>query len=237
MAPIIPIISAPTAPANAAPAFVRPLLLLVSGPAGSGKTTLCERMTAAFPERIRRVITCTTRPPRPGERDGTDYHFFSPEIFAAKVAAGDFLEHALVHRNHYGVLKADVLTHLARGFDLLLNLDVQGADTVRRVAQGDPELRRALVSLFLMPSGRDELRHRLSGRGTDSAEEIDNRMRVAEEEMLHWPRYDYCLVSGDRESDFERIKAVYLAEKMRTPLHLCPSQPAAALHEKPLDEH
>jgi guanylate kinase len=197
-------------------AFVsRPLLFLVSGPAGSGKTTLCDRMTAAFPESIRRVITCTTRDPRGGERDGVDYHFLSPEVFEAKVAAGEFLEHAHVHRNRYGSLKADVLTHLERGYDLLLNLDVQGADTVRAVAKSDPVLRRSLVSLFLMPPNYGELRERLSGRGTDSPEEVEHRMRVAEEEMLRWNRYDYCLVSRKREEDFERIKGVYLAEKMR----------------------
>jgi guanylate kinase len=197
------------------PSPTRPLLFLVSGPAGSGKTTLCDRMTAAFPENILRVITCTTRAPRGDEKDGVDYHFFSPEVFEAKVAAGEFLEHARVHRNCYGSLKADVLTHLERGHDLLLNLDVQGADTVRAVAKGDAVLRRSLVSLFLMPPSRVELRLRLSGRGTDSPEEVENRMRIAEEEMLRWNRYDYCLVSRSREEDFERIKSVYLAEKMR----------------------
>lgn len=198
------------------PVFLtRPLLFLVSGPAGSGKTTLCDRMTAAFPDNILRVITCTTRAPRGGEKDGVDYHFFSQEIFDAKVVAGEFIEHAYVHRNRYGSLKADVLTHLERGHDLLLNLDVQGADTVRAVAKGDAVLCRSLVSLFLMPPSREELRARLSGRGTDSPEEVEHRMRVAEEEMLRWNRYDYCLVSRSREEDFERIKSLYLAEKMR----------------------
>jgi guanylate kinase len=172
-------------------------------------------MTAAFPENILRVITCTTRAPRGGEKDGVEYHFFSSDIFEAKVAAGEFLEHARVHRNCYGSLKADVLTHLECGHDLLLNLDVQGADTVRAVAKGDAVLRRSLVSLFLMPPSREELRLRLSGRGTDSLEEVEHRMRIAEEEMLRWNRYDYCLVSRSREEDFERIKSIYVAEKMR----------------------
>ncbi|MDR3229590.1 MAG: guanylate kinase [Puniceicoccales bacterium] len=199
-----------------APAFQsRPLLLLVSGPAGSGKTTLCARLTDAFPAQIRRVITCTTRPPRGAERDGEDYHFFSRSEFEARVTAGEFLENALVHGNLYGTRKADVYSLLAGGFDLLLNLDVQGAGTVRETARDDATLRRSLVSLFLMPPGRAELEARLAGRGTETAVEMARRLRTAEEEMLHWPNYDYCLISGGREEDFERAKAVYLAEKMR----------------------
>ncbi|MDR0536328.1 MAG: guanylate kinase [Puniceicoccales bacterium] len=193
----------------------RPLLLLVSGPAGSGKTTLCERMTGAFPEQIRRVITCTTRPPRLGERDGVDYHFLGVEEFQRRVEASEFLEHAHVHGNLYGSLKADVHAHLDQGFDLLLNLDVQGAAKVRDVVRDDSRLRSSLVSLFLMPPDRVELQCRLKGRGLDSDENIASRLKVAEHEMLQWPHYDYCLLSADRASDFDRIRAIYLAEKMR----------------------
>jgi guanylate kinase len=193
----------------------RSLLFLVSGPAGSGKTTLCERMSAAFPKHIRRVITCTTRPPRGEEKDGADYHFLTRAAFEEKIAAGEFLEHALVHQNLYGTRKADIHSHLERGFDLLLNLDVQGADSVRGAARGDAILRRALVSLFVMPPSSGELQLRLALRGTDTPDEVRRRLLAAETEKLHWNRYDYCLVSGDRESDFERVKAVYLAEKMR----------------------
>lgn len=193
----------------------RPLLILVSGPAGSGKTTLCDRMTATFPDRIRRVITCTTRAPRGTERNGIDYHFFSTPEFEQKITAGEFLEHAVVHQNRYGTRKADVYQHLENGFDLLLNLDVQGAGIVRAVAEQDEFLRRSLVSIFLMPPNREELLRRLQGRGTDHPEEVARRLRVAEEEIARWQDYDYCLVSGERDADFEKIKAVYLAEKMR----------------------
>ena len=129
------------------------MLIVVSGPAGSGKTTLCSRLTAAYPQAIRRVITCTTRAPRPGEVDGVDYHFLARAEFEKQIAAGVFLEHATVHGNLYGPRAKDVAAHLDAGFDALLNVDVQGAATIRAQAASNPRLAAALVTARLESEG------------------------------------------------------------------------------------
>lgn len=190
------------------------LLLIVSGPAGTGKTTLCDRMLAEVPN-VERVVTATTRPPRDGEVNTVDYHFFDHPTFEAKVAAGDFYEHARVHTNIYGVLKSEVQTKLKAGIDLLLNIDVQGAETFRQAGQTDPLLRGRVVSVFIMPPSLDELERRLKGRGTDDAAEIERRLQVAREEVKHCPRYDYCLHTTSKDADFQNLLAIYRAEKMR----------------------
>lgn len=189
------------------------MLLVVSGPSGSGKTTLCRRL--ADSGEVRYSTSCTTRSPRPGELDGRDYHFLTRKDFEARITAGDFLEHAEVHGNFYGSLKSEVLGHLESGTDVVMDIDVQGAAQVRRC--GDPAIQRAFVDLFVMPPGEDELRARLSGRGTDSAETIALRMSNALDEMRHWPEYSYLLLSSTREEDYARFLALVTTERMRIP--------------------
>src|SRR5947207_1682072 len=126
---------------------VSPLLVLISAPSGGGKTTICRELLAARPE-MARAVTCTTRPPRPGERDGVDYYFLDATSFLKRVQAGNFLEHATVYGNSYGTLKSEVLDKLRKGKDVLLNVDVQGASTIRERAREDPELKKSLVSVF-----------------------------------------------------------------------------------------
>lgn len=195
----------------------RSLLIVVSGPAGSGKTTLCARLSEAYPQAIRRVVTCTTRAPRGGEADGVDYHFLSRAAFERQVAEGVFLEHALVHGNLYGPRAADVAAHLGAGFDALLNVDVQGAATIRAQAAADLRLAGALVTVFIRVRDRAELRRRLAGRGTDAADEIERRVAAAEEEMRHADAYHHVIESGDREADFAALRGLYLSEKARRP--------------------
>ena len=154
------------------------ILIVVSGPAGSGKTTLCERMLQEEPK-LSRVITSTTRPPRTGEQNGVDYYFFDHDSFEAKIEANAFYEHARVHGNSYGTLKSEVQEQLATGRDLLLNIDVQGADALRKKAITDPLLQNHLATVFIMPPSIEELEKRLRGRATDTDDEIKRRANAS----------------------------------------------------------
>lgn len=187
------------------------ILLVVSGPSGSGKTTLCRRL--ADEGEARYSVSCTTRPARPGEINGRDYHFLSHEEFIAKRDAGEFLESAEVHGNLYGTLKSEVIGPLSEGTDIVMDLDVQGTAQVRACA--DAGIRLSAIDLFVMPASEEELRARLSGRGTDSAEVIALRMKNALEEIRHWPDYCYRLLSSGREDDYSRIKSLVIAERLR----------------------
>jgi guanylate kinase len=187
------------------------ILLVVSGPSGSGKTTLCRRL--ADEGEAHYSVSCTTRPARPGEVDGRDYHFLSREGFLEKQESGEFLESAEVHGNLYGTLISEVTGYLGKGGDVVMDLDVQGAVQVR--VCGDAVIRLASVDLFVMPPNEQELLARLSGRGTDSAEVIALRMKNALGEMSHWPEYTYRLLSGSQEEDYSRFKSLVVAERMR----------------------
>ena len=187
------------------------ILLVVSGPSGSGKTTLCRRL--AGENEAHYSISCTTRSPRPGEIDGKDYHFLSREQFLSKRQNGEFLESAEVHGNLYGTLRSEVVQYLAVGRDVVMDLDVQGAELVRK--SEDTSIRATLVDLFVMPANEEELLKRLSGRGTDSAEVIELRMKNAIEETRHWSEYTYRLISGTQEEDYARFKSLIVAERLR----------------------
>lgn len=187
------------------------IILLVSGPSGSGKTTLCRRL--ADENEVAYSTSCTTRPMRPGEVNGRDYHFMSREDFQKKADAGEFLEHAEVHGNFYGTLKSEVLERIASGTDVVMDIDVQGADQVRACAE--PEIKTALVDLFVMPPTEQELLKRLTGRGTDSEEVIALRMKNALGEIENWPKYTYQLLSHTREEDYNKFKSLVIAERMR----------------------
>ena len=191
-----------------------PLILLLSAPSGAGKTTVAEGMIASVPN-LRRVITCTTRPPRPGEVPDRDYHFLTPEEFAVRVGRDEFLEHASVYGRSYGTLKRSVHELLGAGHDVLLNIDVQGAAHVRREALEDPVLSRALVTVFLTPPTLSELEQRLRGRGSDAEDVIRRRLESALEEAARWREFDYLIVSGTRAEDLSRLQAIYTAEGLR----------------------
>jgi len=191
-----------------------PLLILISAPSGGGKTTLCQQLLKARPD-MTRAITCTTRAPRPGEKDGVDYHFFTAEEFLKRLHAGNFLEHATVYGNSYGILKSELLGKLREGKDVLLNVDVQGAATIREQAESEPELKRALVTVFLTPTPLTALEERLKKRGADAIAVIQKRLAVAKQEIAQWKNFDYLLISGTKQEDLRRILAIIDAEKMR----------------------
>jgi len=195
--------------------LVSPLLVLISAPSGGGKTTVCQQLLASRPS-MTRAITCTTRPPRKGERDGVDYFFLDADSFLKRVQAGNFLEHATVYGNSYGTLKGEVLGKLRQGKDVLLNVDVQGAATIRLRAEEDPELKRALVTVFLTPPSLAVLEERLRKRGTDSQAAIQKRLGVARQEIPQWKNFDYLLISSTIEEDLGRMQAIIEAEKMRS---------------------
>ena len=192
-----------------------PLLILISAPSGGGKTTLCDLLLASQPQ-MTRAITCTTRPPRPGEKDGVDYHFFDAAEFLKRLHAGNFIEHATVYGNSYGILKSELLGKLREGKDVLLNVDVQGAATIREQAATEPELRRALVTIFLTPPSVALLERRLKKRNADAEVVIQKRLAVARQEVAQWKNFDYLLISGDKREDLRRALAIIESEKMRS---------------------
>ena len=187
-------------------------LFIVSGPAGSGKTTVCERILREV-SGLERVITSTTRAPRSGEVDTVDYYFFDHDTFQAKIDAGAFYEYAHVHNKLYGTLKSEVQGKLAEGIDLILNIDVQGAAQMRETAQNDPLLKGKVVTIFIMPPTIEVLAARLRGRATEAEDEIQRRMAVALEEMQHSKHYDHTILSGTREEDFAALMGIYKSNR------------------------
>ena len=191
------------------------LLIIVSAPSGGGKTTLCQALLEANPETVVRAITCTTRAPRPGEKDGVDYYFLDAADFLKRVQAGNFLEHATVHGNSYGTLKSEVLNKLRQGKDVLLNIDVQGAASIRSKAESDEDIRKALVTVFLAPPSLAVLGERLKKRDSDSPANIQKRLSVARHEIAQWKNFDYLIISNTVQNDLDMLTGIITAEKLR----------------------
>jgi guanylate kinase len=167
-------------------------VFVITGPSGVGKGTLIRGLLERVPE-LELSISATTRQPRPGEVDGVAYHFLTPERFDARVGAGDFLEHATYSGNRYGTLRSELERRTRAGIPVVLEIEVQGA---RQVRAAMPEA----VAVFIAPPGREALRARLVGRGTDTAEQVDERLRTAERELEAQPEFGHVVVN-DRLED------------------------------------
>jgi len=185
-------------------AAARGLLAVVSGPSGVGKTTVVARLLAK--PGYARSITATTRPVRAGEKDGVDYVFLTREAFLAGVAAGRFLEHAVVHGNLYGTPRDAVEAVLARGEVCLLNVDVQGAEALRR--SGLP-----VVTVFLLPPSMAELERRLGGRKTETPAEVARRLEIARREMAEADRFEMRVENRDLDDTVSRIEGFLEARR------------------------
>jgi len=186
----------------------QPVLLVLSGPSGAGKTTVAHRLLEAN-SNLQRMVTCTTRAPREGEVDGQDYHYLTEDDFLTQIRVGGFLEHAEVYGNRYGTLKSSVQEALAAGRDVLIVNDVQGALTLSAMARQDNALGKALQTLFIVVPDVSELRARLEERAEDEANTIEDRLAIAESEMQQQGQFDHVIVSSTREADFERAQTIY----------------------------
>ncbi len=185
----------------------RGVLFIVSAPSGTGKTTLVERLVGLTPG-VEISRSYTSRPARPGESDGVDYHFVSRERFEQMRGAGELLEWAEIFGNLYGTGAAATEKSLAAGTDLILVIDVQGARKVRRAGV-------LATSIFVLPPSFEVLEHRLRGRSKDSDAQIRRRLEVAREEVHAYPEYDYLVVNDDLDGAVARLRAIVLAERAR----------------------
>ena len=186
----------------------RGLLLLVSSPAGAGKTSLTRSLVADHSD-LTLSISATTREPRPGEKEGREYFFKTRAQFEAMIAAGDFLEWATVNGNYYGTPKAPVMAALEGGHDVLFDIDWQGAAQIAEKAPDDS------VRLFILPPAWGDLERRLRARAQDSEETMTARLVLGREEITHWAEYDYVIVNHEISSSLVQLRAILQAERLK----------------------
>jgi len=186
----------------------RGLMLVLSSPSGAGKTTISRGLLEAD-DNLVMSVSVTTRPKRPGEVDGVDYHFIDPLEFSLMVNRQALLEHAKVFDHYYGTPAADVEAHLAAGHDVLFDIDWQGTQQLAQKAHDD------LVSVFILPPSTTELERRLKRRAQDTPEVVAKRMAKAADEISHWAEYDYIVINDDAQSCLENIYAILRAERLR----------------------
>jgi len=186
----------------------RGLMLVLSSPSGAGKTTICRHLLPAD-DQINLSVSATTRPKRPNEIDGADYHFVDQETFDAMVAGDEFLEHANVFGHSYGTPRAAVEEALEAGDDVLFDIDWQGTQQLTEKAAKD------LVRIFILPPSTEELERRLRSRAQDPEDVLQGRMAKAADEMSHWAEYDYIIVNHDVAESLVQVQAILAAERLK----------------------
>lgn len=186
----------------------RGLMLVLSSPSGAGKTSISRALLARERD-LSMSVSATTRPKRPGEVAGSDYHFVDTETFGLMVNRGELLEHAKVFGNYYGTPRGPVEASLAAGRDVLFDIDWQGTQQLRQSAGRD------LVAVFVLPPSTHELEKRLRTRAQDTPRVVAERMAKAADEMSHWPEYDYVLVNDDLAASTDAVIAILAAERLR----------------------
>ena len=186
----------------------RGLMVVLSSPSGAGKTTLTRKLLADHPD-MAMSVSATTRPPRPGEVEGTDYFFIDKTRFGELEAAGEFLEHAKVFDNYYATPRGPVEEALSQGRDVVFDIDWQGAQQLTQAAADD------LVKIFILPPNMRELEQRLRTRAQDSDSVIVKRMSKSEAEISHWAEYDYVIVNEDLSTALDELKTIVKSERMR----------------------
>ena len=186
----------------------RGLMLVLSSPSGAGKTTLARGLLMAD-DHIEMSVSLTTRPPRPGEIDGQDYHFVDAQAFGEMRNRGEMLDHAKVFDHYYATPRQPVDAALSAGRDVLFDIDWQGTQQLQASAGAD------LVKVFLLPPSAAELEKRLKARAQDSADVVARRMSKASNEISHYPEYDYVIVNEDAEDSLAQLRAILTAERLK----------------------
>ncbi len=185
------------------------IVLVISGPAGVGKTTLCDRLLIDYKAKLSRVVTVTTRLPREGEKNGKDYLFISKDEFKDLILEQAFIEYAQIHDNYYGSLKKTVQELFHKNHDVLLNIDVQGASSLKNLEDNENFLKYRIFSVFIMPSSLLELKERLKCRGLDTDKEIEKRLTTASNEVLLHDKFDFVIKSKSKSEDYAELSNFY----------------------------